>query len=351
MEPYVAVCVQAKVADAKNKRDVMANVQRVCDWINSAVWVNSMEGPVKLVAFPEGCLQGFPDEGADAIKVGDYLDNVALDVEGEETDRVGEVAKSNKTYVAIQSRVKLPEFKNCYFNAAILIGPNGKVVYTSYKHAVYPAEPSATPHDVYDQWCEVYGNSLDSFFPVAKTEIGNIAGVICFERDFPESARGYALNGAEILYMPSGLEPRVSRGTWEIQNRARALDNTCYVIAPNCGPLYSDVSLKSPKPGFVCGGRSMIVNYLGEVLAVTYDTQETFIAAPINLQSLRSHRCTAGRFNPLPYLRTEIYRKVYEQPVYPANRCPQSRMEREQILKESVKSLIRRGVLAAPDYL
>src|SRR2546427_12591148 len=49
----------------------------------------------------------------------------------------------------------------------------------------------------------------------------------------PEPARGMAMTGAKILYRPAYPEPYVSNGLWEIQNRARALDNTCYVVAPN----------------------------------------------------------------------------------------------------------------------
>jgi predicted amidohydrolase len=105
-------------------------------------------------------------------------------------DHIGEAAKRNKTFVLAQARIKLPEFPKYYFNSAFLISPRGKVVYRCFKHAFYPAEPSTVPHDVLNDWIKIYVK--DSLFPVAKTEIGNIGGIICFERDFPESARGYA---------------------------------------------------------------------------------------------------------------------------------------------------------------
>jgi predicted amidohydrolase len=343
IEPYIAVCVQSRIADARNIHDVRVNAEHICEWIDNAVFVNSMEGDVKLVAFPEGCLQGFPDEGLRAMKPDKYYKEVALDVPGEITDLIGEAAKRNKTFVLAQARIKLPEFPKYYFNSAFLISPRGKVVYRCFKHAVYPAEPSTVPHDILNHWIQIYGK--DSLFPVARTEIGNIGGIICFERDFPESARGYALNGAEILYMPSGLEPRLARGVWDLQSRSRALDNTCFVVAPNCGPFYSDVTRTAWKPGFICGGRSMIVDYFGGVMAQTLDTQESFVSAPINLEGLRHHRATSSRFNPLLNLKAELYAGIYANPIYPANRAPRTRAERERVLSETKKVLKKRGIL------
>jgi len=343
MDPYVAVCVQSRIADSRKPEEVKVNAKYLCDWIDAAVFVNSMEGNVKVVAFPEGCLQGFPDEGLGSMHPDIYYKDVAIDVPGEFTDMLGEAARRNNTYVLAQARVRLPEFKRYYFNSAFMISPRGKVVYKCYKHAVYPAEPSTVPHDVLKKWLKAYGE--DSLFPVARTEIGNFGGVICFERDFPESARGYALNGAEILYMLSGLEPRVARGIWDLQSRSRALDNTCFVLAPNCGPFYSDVSMKDWKPGFICGGRSMIVDYFGGVLAQTLDTQESFVASPINIEALRHHRATSGRFNPLLNLRTELYTGIYKEPLYPANRVPRTRPERERILSETKKVLRKKGII------
>ena len=343
MDPYIAVCVQSRIVDARNSKEVKANANHIADWIDAATFVNSMEGAVKVIAFPEGCLQGFPDEGLGAMHPDEYYEEVAIDVPGEITDYLGEAAKRNNTFVLCQARVRLPEFKKYYFNSAFMISPRGKVIYSCYKHAVYPAEPSTTPHDVLREWLRAYGER--SLFPVAKTEIGNFGGVICFERDFPESARGYAMNGAEVLYMPSGLEPRVARGIWDLQSRARALDNSCFVLAPNCGPFFSDLSMKSWKPGFICGGRSMIVGYFGDVIAQTLDTQESFVGAPINIEALRHHRRTSGRFNPILNLKSEIYAPIYKNKIYPADRRPRTRSEREKIIRETRDALRKKGII------
>jgi predicted amidohydrolase len=73
------------------------------------------------------------------------------------------------------------------------------------------------------------------------------------------------MNGAEVLYRPAYPEPYVSNGMWEIQNRARALDNTCYVVAPN--PANYFLTQESSDALDTFGGKSMIVDYQGKILS------------------------------------------------------------------------------------
>ena len=46
---------------------------------------------------------------------------------------------------------------------------------------------------------------------------------------------------------------------------------------------------------------------------------DCYVAAEINVDALRHYRETARFQNWLPYLRTEIYRSVYEEPIWPKN--------------------------------
>ena len=60
------------------------------------------------------------------------------------------------------------------------------------------------------------------------------------EGSYPENARGLAMNGAEVVYRGPYPHPHVGNGLFEIQNRARALDNNLYLIACNVGTYYLD---------------------------------------------------------------------------------------------------------------
>jgi len=344
IEPYMAVGLQTSFYDIKKREDIKKNLKHICEMIDLAVLACNLELPVKLVALPEGAIQGFGDEIRDADQA-EYTKECIIDIPGEETEILGEKAKQYNLFILAQNKAKLPEFPHRYFNTTFIIDPKGEVIYTQRKNIVFVREHSTTPHDVYDEWIKLYGNTIDAFFPVARTEIGNIATTCCMEGSFPETFRGFALNGAEIIYRPSYPEPWLSGEQFEIQNRARALDNTCYVIAPSCGYHYLD---ENKTQGAILQGRSMIVDYRGTLIAHNYSTSDTFVAAPINVEQLRYHRAHAKFLNWLPYLKTEIYKIIYESPIWPKNLPPMKHDKADELFYKIVKELQERGIYMPP---
>jgi hypothetical protein len=141
--------------------------------------------------------------------------------------------------------------------------------------------------------------------------------MICYEAMFPETARGLAMNGAEIIYHPSAAVNTVDMGHWELVNRARAADNNCYVVAPNSG-LYH-FAPESHDGLDVTGGHSMIVDYRGRVIARHDANTSCWAAAVIDVMALRHFREHATMRNWMKELRTEIFRPIYARPVYEKN--------------------------------
>src|SRR5438445_11708901 len=84
------------------------------------------------------------------------------------------------------------------------------------------------------------------------------------EGSYPENARALALNGAEVVYPGSYQHPATGNEMFEIQSRARALDNNMYVVAPNMGTYYIDPAGDIPIDTF--GGRSFIIDYRGRIV-------------------------------------------------------------------------------------
>jgi hypothetical protein len=77
-------------------------------------------------------------------------------------------------------------------------------------------------------------------------------------------------------------------------------------------------------------------------------------SAVIRLDHLRRRRMDTG-FNVLTELRTEIYREMFDQPIYPANSLVQPLMEvselhtrRDPYALGVMKKLVERGVLTPP---
>ncbi len=344
-DPYVALALQPAFKNARSRDDIMDNIASVSMLMDVAMWMAETELPVRLIAIPEGVLQGFNDEIFD-MNHADYLKSVAIDIPGRETEALGKKAKQYNAYIICQARGTDSKIPGYYFNWAFIIDPNGEVIHKAAKHQVYYKEPSATPHDVLDKWVAAHGHSLDSYFPVADTEIGRIGTLVCYEGSFPETARALAMNGAEIIYRCSYAEPWVGRGAWEIQNRARALDNTCYVVAPNIGPC--SLTPDELAPVDVSGGKSMVIDYRGDILGRHEPTSNSYTSGIIDIRALRQFRQAAGIGGWLKELKTEIYSLIYSDPVYPQNFYLDSpdkhHADRRACQERSRDELIRRGI-------
>ena len=162
----------------------------------------------------------------------------AIDIPGEETEALGKIAREYDAFIIAQAKARHPDLKDRFFNVGFILNPQGKMILQHYKVSpLFPVEHSVCPHDVYDWWVEKYGRNLQAFWPVVDTEIGRLGIMMANEGSYPENARALALNGAEVVYRASYPHPATGNEIFEIQSRARALDNNMYVVAPEHGHL------------------------------------------------------------------------------------------------------------------
>ena len=77
------------------------------------------------------------------------------------------------------------------------------------------------------------------------TSIGKIGMMICYDLRFPEMSRALALAGSEVLIAPSAwVKGPMKEEHWITINKTRAIENGCYVIAPDqVGETYCGTSL------------------------------------------------------------------------------------------------------------
>jgi predicted amidohydrolase len=337
---YMALALQPIMRGAYRRSDIRINIEHITELTRAAVWLSAIDLPVRLIGIPEGALQGFTDEIFDWDHRR-YVDELAIDVPGEETALLGNLAREMNVYIVAQAKVRHPSFPERFFNCAFVIDPAGNVIHRHHKLQVFAREHSTVPHDVWDRWTELYGTGLDAFYPVVDTEIGRIGCVICMEGSYPETARGLAMNGAEIIYRPSYPEPYVSNDLWELQNRARALDNTLYVLAPNPAAYYPTPETKSPLDVF--GGRTMIVDYQGRIVSRHESGgAASYAGGIVNIDALREYRARSLWGNWLKDLRTEQFRLIYEQSLYEPNLAMKQPPLRHAENDVIVRSAIRR---------
>jgi predicted amidohydrolase len=95
--------------------------------------------------------------------------------------------------------------------------------------------------------------------------------------------------------VPSAFTLATTRDHWEVLLRARAIENQCFVVAANqIGPH---------PPGHRSGGRSLIVDPWGVVLAGASDI-ETAIVADLDFDLVRDVR---RRIPALAHRRSDAY--------------------------------------------
>ncbi len=71
---------------------------------------------------------------------------------------------------------------------------------------------------------------------VAQTPFGALGMTVCYDLRFPQLYRGLAQAGAVMLTIPSSFQRETGKDHWHTLIRARAIENTCYVLAPAmCG--------------------------------------------------------------------------------------------------------------------
>lgn len=357
VEPYAIVALSPRTFTIERREDALANVKRICAFMDTACMVGGWGGaPARLVVIPEMAIQGLI---ANRPGNREAEQKFAMEIPGPETEELARKAKEIGAYIAAELyMVKDDDFPDRYFNVAFIVSPEGEIVYKRYKATSDAYEGgmlgNSNPHDVWDEWIEKKGRGdvMEAIFPVARTEIGNIGIAICHEGVYPEVVRGLAMNGAEIIVRPTLIEPNVMNGHWELQNRAHAMFNGVYVVAPNLGPeVHKDGGMTD-----LFGGRSMIVNNQGLIVAqqTGWTSGDSFVTTVIDVEALRRARMANGLFNQFKDLRTEQYAAIYAKPIYPKNQYlkqpPQEGWlkREEQTRTRTIAELVKRGVLTPP---
>lgn len=113
------------------------------------------------------------------------------------------------------------------------------------------------------------------------TPVGRVGLTVCYDLRFPELYQALVAKGAEIFSIPSAFTAVTGLAHWEILLRARAIENLCYVVAPNQGGLHES--------GRQTYGHSMIVEPWGKIIAER-DKGVGLVVAEIDLQCLKQVR-------------------------------------------------------------
>ena len=152
--------------------------------------------------------------------------SLAEPIPGPTIDHMCEVAKQHG--IVLVAPIYEHAIKGELYNTAVVIGPDGQIM-GKYRKTSIPLVKTSS----------LIGNEKYYFkpgnlgFPVWQTPFGvNVGVMICYDRHFPEHARLLALNGADLVFVPTATGG-MSRYLWEIELQAHAIDNIYYVGGVN----------------------------------------------------------------------------------------------------------------------
>ena len=116
---------------------------------------------------------------------------------------------------------------------------------------------------------------------VVDTPIGRVGLTVCYDLRFPELYQQLVLKGAELFSIPSAFTAVTGAAHWEVLLRARAIENLCYVLAPNQGGQHEN--------GRQTYGHSVVIEPWGKILACKL-SGAGLVTAEIDLQRLQQLR-------------------------------------------------------------
>lgn len=229
------------------------NLDKIISLIRSAA-----ERDAKLVMFPECALTGYAYESLEeAIPFAEAID-------GPSANAIAKVCRETNAHAIVGF---LEADGNNYYNAAMLVGPDGVV--GNYRKTHLPfigIDRFLTPGD--------------RAYQVFALPFGKVGMNICYDISFPEPARALKLMGAELIALITNWPTAAWRSPEFVAN-TRALENHLF---------YAATDRVGTERGWDFIGRSKVVDCNGDTLAEAGTKDEELLVVAIDFQEANNNR-------------------------------------------------------------
>jgi deaminated glutathione amidase len=261
----------AQVSAHDEKRE---NLKRGLELIRTA-----SERGADLLVLPELFMAYAPLE-----KLPAELVDVAEQVNGEFVTTLAVETKRRRMHLAVGILEKSRKSTDKVYNTVVMLGPDGKLISKHRKLQLFDSF-GYKESSRFDPGAEIEG--------AFRTRLAKMGMMTCYELRFPEMARILALQGAQLIVVPTAwVAGRMKEDHLRIFARARALENTVFLaVASQTGRIFT--------------GRSVVVDPFG-VAVCDAGEEECLVTAEIDLDRIRRVRRI------LPSL-SHIRRDVYER--------------------------------------
>lgn len=252
----VAVIQMSATADRSR------NLKKAVDFIRRAIARRA-----RLIALPEVFIfRGRIRSGADVRAIAEAIPGASL-------IPLMELAKKYKVFILAGSIYEKTAGADKVYNTSVFIDDRGTIRAKYRKIHLF----EAVLGDMRIREADYFmGGRRMVMSRVAEFKIGLS---ICYDLRFPEMYRKYAALGVHAACVPSAFTYETGRAHWEVLVRARAIENRCYMLAPNqVGKGGGSVRHY---------GHSMIVGPWGEILAAASGDKEEMIYGQLSLNDIK----------------------------------------------------------------
>lgn len=232
--------------------DITASIRRIEQNL-----INSAEQETDLLLVPEASLTGYNISIQEA-------QSIATERDSQTTEKIQTICRKHSTALAYGF---IEREGNDLYNTVQVIDSNGEQL-THYRKTHLWGDLDRTLFKA--------GNQFSELIEVQGWKIGLL---ICYDIEFPECARHYAIGGCELLLTPTAL---MSPWTYVAEQVApvRAAENQMYVAYANYCGFENQIEYV---------GRSCIVAPTGQDLARAH-TQTTLLSARLSKEAIENTR-------------------------------------------------------------
>jgi predicted amidohydrolase len=206
-------------------------------YLAAAIQMNSLPDLQKNLAQAEDLIELAVRQGAELVCLPENFPFL-----GDETAKMQQaeaIASASEKFLKIMAQryqitllgggFPIPDGNGKVYNTALLIAPSG--VELARYEKVHLFDVNLPDGNTYQESTTVLaGNMLPPVYP--SKELGNLGLSVCYDVRFPELYRHLSQMGAEVLFVPAAFTAYTGKDHWQVLLQARAIENTCYVIAP-----------------------------------------------------------------------------------------------------------------------
>ena len=200
-----------------------------------------------LVVLPECCLYfgGKDSEQLSLAKQSVVANDLCV--------ALAQLAKKFKVYLIAGTIPLLSTSTDKFTNTSCVFNPSGDMIGRYDKIHLFDVNVDDTRNRYHESRYTEAGKDIS----VVNTGFANIGLSVCFDLRFPTLFQQLAINGADIITVPSAFTKVTGKAHWQTLLQARAIENQVYIIAAGQQGIHDN--------GRETWGHSMIINPWGEI--------------------------------------------------------------------------------------